>query len=246
MALSRTPKARQWRSPLRRFALFTPLTLTLIFILLPSSAAAGRQLSDEEREGQRVVAAVRDGDRDCRDLSREDFVAAGDYAMGQSFASARAHEAMDELMREMMGERAEEQTHDYLGRQETGCGGGQIPAGFAGMMGTMGGFAGSGSVMGGWRADGGGFGPGAMMGAGFVGRSAANGDDDWGGGAVVMVALMALLVAIAAVAVWRWPLRRAGAAAGETPLDVLSRRFARGEIDADEYRQRRDALGGAT
>lgn len=30
----------------------------------------------------------------------------------------------------------------------------------------------------------------------------------------------------------------------ETALDILERRFARGEIDADEYRARRETLGG--
>jgi putative membrane protein len=31
---------------------------------------------------------------------------------------------------------------------------------------------------------------------------------------------------------------------GETPLDILARRFAAGEIDADEYKRSRDLLGG--
>jgi uncharacterized membrane protein len=30
----------------------------------------------------------------------------------------------------------------------------------------------------------------------------------------------------------------------ETPLDILARRFARGEITADEYQKARDLLGG--
>ena len=30
----------------------------------------------------------------------------------------------------------------------------------------------------------------------------------------------------------------------ETPLDILSRRFAAGEIGADEYKRSRDLLGG--
>lgn len=35
-----------------------------------------------------------------------------------------------------------------------------------------------------------------------------------------------------------------GAAPGARPEDVLADRFARGEIDDDEYRRRRDALRG--
>jgi putative membrane protein len=30
----------------------------------------------------------------------------------------------------------------------------------------------------------------------------------------------------------------------ETPLEILARRFAAGEIDADEYKRSRDLLGG--
>ena len=34
------------------------------------------------------------------------------------------------------------------------------------------------------------------------------------------------------------------AAASEAPLDILARRFARGEITAEEYQKARDLLGG--
>ena len=33
-------------------------------------------------------------------------------------------------------------------------------------------------------------------------------------------------------------------AAGETPLQILDRRFASGEINAEEYKRARDVLGG--
>lgn len=235
MARDVAPQAiRTPRSPLRRLALLAPLTLILV-LLVPSLAAA-RPLSDEEREGRRVLDAVRDGNRDCGELSREDFIAAGDYAMGRRFPTARAHEAMDELMRQMMGGRGQEQMHEYLGRQATGCGGGQVPAGLGGMMGMMGGTM---DMMGGAAGND------SMMGRATAGRFNDNDDDDWGGAAILMTVLMALLVVIAAAAVWRWRPEGARPGAGETPLDALSRRFASGEIDADEYRRRRDALGGA-
>lgn len=220
------------------------LVLLVLLGLMAPAAGVAQGRSAAERDGKRILRDVRAGERDCADLSRDDFVAVGEYAMGRSFPTGAAHEAMDDLMSEMMGERAEAQMHEYLGRRARGCrGGDQPPAGFAGMMSMMGGLGGSGGMMGGPRAD---VGPGSMMG---LGRSAAgdrsnDGDDDWGPAAVVMVVFMGLLLAAALVAVRRWRPDRPRAAAGASPLDVLAKRFARGEIDSDEYERRRRALGG--
>lgn len=68
-------------------------------------------------------------------------------------------------------------------------------------------------------------------------------------GPLFMILLLALLIAAVVLAVrWAggpWP----GPAAqhhppGPSPLDVLKARFARGEIDKDEYDERRRVLGG--
>lgn len=164
--------------------------------------------------------------------------------MGRMAGSTRAHEQMDSLMKSMMGESATEQMHVVMGRRFTGCGRGQVPGGFGGMMGVMGmmGGAGGGSgMMGGYDGDGN---LGSMMG-GL--RSAANaGDgDDFGAAAWVMVAMMGLLLALAAAAFWFWrPSRRA--ASHVSALDILNQRYARGEINGDEFERRRRALGAAT
>jgi uncharacterized membrane protein len=228
-------ETRRPRPPLRWLALPVPLTLTLA--LLVPSAASARPLSGEERDGQRVVNAIRDGERDCAEISRGDFVAAGEYSMGQSFDSARAHEAMDELMSEMMGERAEEQMHEYLGRRATRCGGGRAPASFAGMMATMSGMGGS--MMGGFGVRSRDSGPGMMGGPG-LGR--VGDDDDWDAAEVVMVVLMGLLLVLAGAALLRFRPRQQPDEGG--PLGILARRYATGEIDSDEYERRRRALGG--
>lgn len=52
----------------------------------------------------------------------------------------------------------------------------------------------------------------------------------------------------AVIVVGAWLLRGAterGPARGESPRDILERRFAEGAISADEYRERRDILGGS-
>jgi uncharacterized membrane protein len=40
------------------------------------------------------------------------------------------------------------------------------------------------------------------------------------------------------------PMQGAAPPARETPLEILARRFASGEITADEYQKARDILGG--
>lgn len=223
------PSLSGLRSPLRPFALLMPAVVVLA--LLAPAVASARTLSAEEREGQGVVDAVRAGDRDCASVSRADFIAAGEYSMGQTFASALAHESMDQLMSEMMGGRAEEQMHDYLGRRATRCGGGRTAAGFAGMMGTV-------SSMGGAGAAGRG-----MM--GYRGATDGHHDGDSDSGVALVVVLIGLLIILAAAAVLHFlPRRRPDDKEG--PPDVLARRYASGEIDSEEYERGRQALGGAT
>ena len=68
---------------------------------------------------------------------------------------------------------------------------------------------------------------------------------------VLNIAFVVVVVAIAVVGV-RWLVRELKAPASDGPaaatedgaLAVLRERFARGEIDADEYEQRRRTLGG--
>lgn len=72
----------------------------------------------------------------------------------------------------------------------------------------------------------------------------------WGGwifGPVMMILWIALIVAVVVLIV-RWLGGTAGAGAGggaarsKTAIDILEERFARGEIDKDEFEQRRQAL----
>jgi putative membrane protein len=71
--------------------------------------------------------------------------------------------------------------------------------------------------------------------------------DGWDGmffGPVMMVVFLAILVVLV-VAALRWSgtaLHSGGAVAPMAPLDILKQRFARGEIDKEEYEARRRVL----
>lgn len=71
-------------------------------------------------------------------------------------------------------------------------------------------------------------------------------DDDWTASDTVMTILMTLLILLGAAAVlvlWRRGHHAPPAhARADTPLAILERRFAHGEIDADEFARRRAAL----
>lgn len=70
----------------------------------------------------------------------------------------------------------------------------------------------------------------------------------WFMGPVMMLAMIAIVVAVV-VLIYRW-LGGPGhgpvyppSLTGRTPLDILKERYARGEIDKDEFEERRKVLG---
>ncbi|WP_292232512.1 SHOCT domain-containing protein [Mesorhizobium sp.] len=78
----------------------------------------------------------------------------------------------------------------------------------------------------------------------------------WGGGWYAMIfgpLFMILFLAVLVVAVvvlvrglggsWSGPVSPHHSVAGRTPLDILRERFARGEIDKEEFEERRRVLG---
>ena len=82
------------------------------------------------------------------------------------------------------------------------------------------------------------------------GRRAFDHPHMWGGGGgfgmifggIAMILVVAAIIGLVVVAVrWLGPARRAGS--GRTSLDILEERFARGEIDAQEFQERRRILG---
>lgn len=73
----------------------------------------------EEAEGKIVWEKLQTEELSCEDLSDDDFGALGEYFMGQM--AGNQHEAMNNMMIQMMGEEGEEQMHVALGKRMSGC-----------------------------------------------------------------------------------------------------------------------------
>jgi putative membrane protein len=78
----------------------------------------------------------------------------------------------------------------------------------------------------------------------------------WGGGwygmilgPLLMILVLAVVIAVAVLLVrwlggpWQATAPQPSTPPGQTALDILKERFARGEIDKDEYEERRRVLG---
>lgn len=214
----------------------------LVGVPIASAAEQG-----EVQRGAAMLGAVQNDQRKCAELTSVDFEAVGEFAMQRMVGSARTHEAMDRAMTRMMGPSGLDSMHRYLGQRFSGCASGPAPRGIAGVMGMMGMMNGSGrgygsGMMGGRFGQAGAYGPG-MMGGSFGARDRGH-DDGWSAVATVatiLIGVVLLLLAGAAVA----SSRRGRKPATGGPVEILDRRFASGEIDGEEYRRRRAALGGS-
>lgn len=208
--------------------------------LAPASVAGATSSQSSDSRGAALLGAVQDGSKKCADLSAADFTAIGEYTMARMIGSTQGHEAMDRFMSTMMGTGAERRVHEAMGRRFAGCGAAGFPAGFGRMMGAVNAMGMMGGGMMGGIAQGGRFygAPGSMMG-GYFGAQAGS-DNNNGPSAAAMLGMMAvLIVAVALVLIW---LRPRGRTAGS--LELLQQRFARGELTADEYRDRKRLLEG--
>lgn len=226
------------RRPVRPLALTIAAILALLgFAAAPASASAGM-----EQEGARLLQNVQAGGQKCQQLSRNQFEAIGEYVMGRMVGSPARHEAMDQRIRAGSGASGEAEAHVFLGRRFSGCETGAAPAAFGSLMGMMGGYSGVGGGTIGEGYDGygpmGGYGPG-------MGGYWARADDDWSTGATVALILLAAMAA-ALVALAATRRRRGLPPSSQTPLDLLSRRYAAGEMDTTDYERRRRALEDLT
>jgi hypothetical protein len=122
--------------------------LTLLASMLAFGAApAYASLSDEVNAGQRIAAHVDAGTATCTTLSTTEFEHLGEYVMERMIGSRSAHQAMNSRMEAMIGSGNADRMHQALGRRYASC---TTTATGSGMMG--GGMMGGASTGGGWGA----------------------------------------------------------------------------------------------
>ncbi len=220
------------------------VALIAVAALSLSAANASATTVEDEKQGAAVLQEFESGKLSCADASDENFERVGEYVMGRMLGSPGSHDAMDEVMSRMMGSGSESRVHEAMGRRFADCGGGQLPAGFGRMMGAVNamGMMGGG-MMGGLAQGGRSYGSSSSMMDGYWNwnESAANDENFNGPSAAAMIGMMAVLIGAVAVAVLFLARRRPGGG----PLDTLEQRFARGELSAEEYQERKRLLGGS-
>ena len=218
-------------------------SLAAIFIGIMLSVPTASATPQEESQGSQILRELESGKLKCSDASASDFELVGEYAMGRMFGSPSQHEAMNQMMSRMMGAPGEEGVHEAMGRRFSGCGGGQLPAGFGQMMGAVNamGMMGGGMMGGANQSERSYGGTGSMMGGYGYGPSTNANDEGFDGpSAAAMVGMMAVLIGAVALGVFLLGRRHPGG-----PLDTLKRRYAKGELSAEDYQERKRLLEGS-
>lgn len=205
-----------------------------------ANATVDAQTTQDEAAGRAILQKLQANQTSCSNLSDDDFDKLGDYYMGQMMGTS--HSAMDTLMTQRIGADNERLMHVALGKRLSGCDTSAVfpaqGAGFLPMMGMMGGWSGSyegyqpnyiNSMMGNYFGYPGGY---SMMGYGGF-------SSGWAG------LLWWVLIIVGTVLLIRWAVGQSRGHAGhrgETALDVLKSRYAKGEIDKKEFEEKKKDL----
>lgn len=194
--------------------------------------------TQEEKEGKEVWDKLQSKQIQCNDLTDDNFETLGEYFMGQMMGAS--HASMNAMMIQMHGEEGEKQIHNAMGKRFSGCdtatstigvGGGWMP--MMHMMGNRGSYSPYYSGFNNHRNP--------MMyysGSGMMG---------WGMGGYgwIFTILFWILIIIAFLALMKWfrsSHQLTGLNNDRTSLDILKERYAKGEIDKDEFDTKRKDL----
>jgi len=183
----------------------------------------------EEQEGKELWNTLQTKETACDNLSDEQYGVLGEYFMGQM--SGDSHTAMNAMMIQTHGEEGEEQIHIVMGKRLSGCDtSAAFPAISGGWMPMMN------MMWGGWPSP---FGDNNsinnMMNFGF---------GPFGGfGWIFMILWWVLIIAgIVALIKWLTSQSRGTNSHGRSALDVLKERYAKGEIDKQEFETKKKDL----
>ena len=181
----------------------------------------------EEAEGKEVWEKFQAKEKSCADLKDDDFEALGEYFMGTMMGDA--HAAMNAMITQGHGEEGEEQMHAVMGKRLSGCDpSAEFPAGSFGFMPMM-------NMMGGWSTP---------FGSSYNNRnmmSVGYGLFSLGVLGMLLWALWWVVVVVLIV----WIVRRLFGSThrgGSSALQILKERYAKGEIDKQEFEEKKKTL----
>jgi len=215
---------------MKKFALFSIIATVFLFGGLVISHEALAQTDDhtarEEAEGEIVWQRLQSKEVECSDLSDDDFGVLGEYFMGQMLGDS--HAAMNEMMIRMHGEDGEEQIHVVMGKRLSGCdASASFPMGSGGWMPMMN------MMWGGWSSPFSSNNTNNMMNFGY----------GFGFFGLIFMILFWALVIIGIVALVRWlSTQSKGDTSSKSALDILKERYARGEVDKQEFEEKKKEL----
>ena len=211
------------------FTLFTSNFVSAQGMMGNTTTVSDGHTVREEAEGKAVWEKLQTKELTCEDLSDDNFGTLGEYFMGQMMGDS--HEAMNNMMIQMMGEKGEEQMHVVMGKRLSGCDtSATFPSqgeGFMPMMQMM---------MGGWSSPlGSNQSNNSMMNFGFM---------PFGGFGWIFMILWWVLIIAGIVAIIKWLMSQSDSNRGheKSPLEILKERYAKGEIDKKEFEDKKKDL----
>jgi len=185
----------------------------------------------EEQEGKELWNKLQAKEIACENLNDENYGVLGEYFMGQM--SGDSHAAMNAMMIQAHGEDGEEQIHIVMGKRLSGCDTAAafptISGGWMPMMNMM---------WGGWSSP--------LDGNNSINNMMNFGFGPFGGfGWIFMVLWWVLIIAgIVALIKWLTSQSRGTNNHEKSALDVLKERYAKGEMNRDEFEAKKKDLQG--
>lgn len=184
----------------------------------------------EEKEGKEVWDKFQAKEISCAGLTDEQFGVLGEYFMGAM--TGNSHSAMNAMMIQVHGEEGEEQIHTVMGKRLSGCDASAVlPAGSGGWMPMMNMMTGSWSSPFGFNSTQ------TMMNFGTFGAFGLFG--------LLFMILWWVLIIAAILALIKWLARqfKGGNLSGMSAMDILKERYARGEINKQEFEEKKREIG---
>ena len=85
----------------------------------PAPSTPSSPSDQGDQAGQQLWQELKNKSVTCDRLTQDDFAKLGDYFMGQMMGSA--HDSMDQLMTQRLGENGDQQMHVAVGERLSGC-----------------------------------------------------------------------------------------------------------------------------